>query len=336
MRREVNKDPAGILHLDIRTALLLCLIVCLWMAVTAAAENTETAEAVTEAWQAEETESGTEYGTGLERSSGGGQVCTFQEMQDQYGMREENGIYLFTPTDPKPLNVFVFAHPDSEIGINMDGIHVLDEVDNSVISDRILSNWSYALSLASHDALQFVFDPNDADVLLIAKHSYPFYATYSSAGGSRADGYCCSVDLTAVQLTNPENVFSVSETNTPGDTVTTNGGSKFWEPVPELEDQLPSLAEAIMGWYGYGAEQGSSGSGVRTAQQSMIDRGFLSGNADGSFGPMTKEAVERVQDYYGLERTGSIDRDTLVAIYYNKDAVDGLPDIQPDTEGSDD
>ena len=283
-------------------------------------------EAATEQVSESGSETGSASREGMERTSGGGQVCLLDEMQEQYGMHEDGDVFVYTPTDPKPLNVFIFAHPDSEIGINMDGIHTLDEVDVYTISDRML-DWSYDLSAASNDALQFVFDPNDADVLVIVRRNYPFYATYSSASGQTAAGHSCTETLTAVQLTDPSNRTSISDTNTPGDTVTTSGGSKFWEPVPELEDQLPSFVQTIMGWYGYNAEKGSSGSGVQTAQQSLIDRGFLEGTADGAFGPMTEEAVKKLQADYGLEETGVIDRDTLVALYYNKDAVDALPEI---------
>jgi peptidoglycan hydrolase-like protein with peptidoglycan-binding domain len=72
-----------------------------------------------------------------------------------------------------------------------------------------------------------------------------------------------------------------------------------------------------MGWYGYGARKGSKGASVKRIQQCLIDRGFLGGGADGSFGPKTETAVNALQAACGLVETGFVDARTLTEIYFN-------------------
>lgn len=60
---------------------------------------------------------------------------------------------------------------------------------------------------------------------------------------------------------------------------------------------------------------------MKALQQSLIDRGFLEGSADGSFGPKTQAAVKLLQSAYGLEETGEVDRRTLVTAYFSEAAV---------------
>ena len=87
---------------------------------------------------------------------------------------------------------------------------------------------------------------------------------------------------------------------------------------------LTNFVDAIQGWYGDQAKNGSKGAGVKAAQQSLIDRGFLAGSADGSFGPKTEAAVKLLQETYGLEPDGVIQGKTLVAVYFNQTAVDAV------------
>ena len=46
--------------------------------------------------------------------------------------------------------------------------------------------------------------------------------------------------------------------------------------------------------------KGSKGDSVKKLQQALIDQGFLSGKADGIFGPKTEQAVIRFQQKNGL------------------------------------
>ena len=56
--------------------------------------------------------------------------------------------------------------------------------------------------------------------------------------------------------------------------------------------------------------QGTKGDKVKEVQNLLIALGFLSSAADGSYGPMTKQAVEEFQKEVGLDATGSIDENT--------------------------
>lgn len=62
-------------------------------------------------------------------------------------------------------------------------------------------------------------------------------------------------------------------------------------------------------------EKGQEGSGVVILQQRLIDLGYLHFRATGYFGDMTKTALQEFQKRNGLQRTGSLDTDTYVALF---------------------
>lgn len=260
--------------------------------------------------------------SGLMRATPALGCWTAQDLANDHSAELSDGVPLYAPAHPQPLNACMATHEDCEVGIDLDGMY---KVRDTGLVDAItgsMTEWMEAIEAASGLAIRFVDDPDDADVLVCARQAYRYYGDYSGDGRA-CSAYSCTVTLEAVQLTHPENRFSFSATNRPGETITTLGGSKFWMYPPELagSEDLPRLVEAVLGWYGFGAQNGMSGEGVRSAQQSLIDRGFLDGSADGSFGPRTEAAVKALQAAYGLEETGVIDRGTLVALYYNADAL---------------
>jgi len=53
---------------------------------------------------------------------------------------------------------------------------------------------------------------------------------------------------------------------------------------------------------------------VRSAQIALADRGFRTGPADGVWGPSTEDALRRFQRAQGLAQTGSLDRETRMAL----------------------
>lgn len=326
----------------------------LFTAVSFAAETPAEAEAETETPVSA-------YGKGQERyytSSGGFKKAG--DLASQYETEPVDGIVYYTPAAPKPLCIFMAAHPDCQIGINHDGIYNVTEKGFSSTSNGLPAytnpgaqiNWANALGTfnnneddsmtsrmmtwrhliedESEGMLMFVTDPDEADILITVNETYPFYGDYYG-GGKTVEGYSCRVEMTACQLTDPANIVTVSKQNDPEDSVTTSGGARFWEDPPDFEgsSQITELVQAMISWYGYNAGTGSSGPGVALAQNTMINRGFLEGTADGSFGPMTAEAVKRVQEYYGLDQTGSIDRATLIAIYYEPVIVDNMLENYP-------
>lgn len=65
---------------------------------------------------------------------------------------------------------------------------------------------------------------------------------------------------------------------------------------------------------GSAVRKGSSGTQVRYLQQALIGLGFLSGTADGQYGPATAEAVRKYQKAYGLSADGSAGPDTMTSL----------------------
>lgn len=67
--------------------------------------------------------------------------------------------------------------------------------------------------------------------------------------------------------------------------------------------------------------KGSFGTQVQRLQKALIGLGFLSGSADGHYGPLTQEAVRQFQKAYGLSVDGSAGKHTMTAL---KNAVVAL------------
>ena len=140
--------------------------------------------------------------------------------------------------------------------------------------------------------------------------------------------------LDAIHLSDPSDRTATSFTRNPEDQVTNPTIPEFYVSFPDNADLgLEEFTDAILGWYGNAAAEGSSGNGVSYLQQTLIDRGFLEGTADGNFGPATRDAVMALQQYCGLEMTGTVDHDTLLHIYYSNTSPFGsigtpdLPDV---------
>jgi membrane-bound lytic murein transglycosylase B len=53
---------------------------------------------------------------------------------------------------------------------------------------------------------------------------------------------------------------------------------------------------------------------IMRAQQSLDQKGFYAGKADGILGPRTKQAVNKFQQRQGLQQTGQLDNRTLTAL----------------------
>lgn len=72
---------------------------------------------------------------------------------------------------------------------------------------------------------------------------------------------------------------------------------------------------------GSAIRKGSTGTQVRYLQQALIGLGYLTGTADGIYGPKTEAAVRLFQENYGLSVDGSAGRRTMTAL---KNAVVAL------------
>ena len=83
--------------------------------------------------------------------------------------------------------------------------------------------------------------------------------------------------------------------------------------LSRVKDTDATPAEAIFRPY-IVLQQGAKGEAVRQLQQALIDGGYLTGEADGAFGPATKKAVKAFQKANGLEADGVADGEVLTAL----------------------
>ena len=263
------------------------------------------------------------YGPGEYRAPAAKGYEQAAALAERMGVALTDGMPLYKPANPQPLNAYLVVDPACELGIDGDDMYPVSQKGLVPEITDWLDRWIDDIQSASRGAIRFVADPNDADVLVSARQSFRRYGEYSG-GGLSAEGYACALTLTARQLTDMGNTASLTLTARPGKTVTLRGNGRFWKTAPRLagSDELAVFVGTILGWYGYGAKAGSKGAPVRRIQQSLIRRWFLGGKADGSFGPRTEHAVKALQEAYSLEKTGVIDIKTLVGVYYDHAAAD--------------
>jgi len=262
------------------------------------------------------------YAPGLSRVAGGRGFEQATALAGRLGVELVDGAPLYAPARPQPLNAYMVTDPDCQLGIDGDDMYAVDDKGLIPAITDYLTAWMGQIEDASGGLIRFVEDPDDADVLVCASENFEYYGEYTGAG-IRASGYSCVVTLTARQLTNPANTASLNAKKEPGSTASVRGSGNFWKTPPEIDgtQKLTDFVNDVLGWYGSDAKKGSRGEGVKALQQSLIDRGFLEGSADGSFGPKTQAAVKLLQSAYGLDQTGEVDRRTLVAAYFSEAAV---------------
>ncbi len=242
-----------------------------------------------------------------------------EKLAEQYGIKLTDGLPLYAPKSPQPLNAYMVTHPECEVGINRDGMYKVSEKGLVSSITKYLTEWMGEIEKQSEGAIRFVASPDDADILVVAKQSYFFHGNYQG-GGRTVKGYGCRIQLQAQRLTAPGQNTALDMKKTPERTVSTSGGSKFWKHPPELEGtkELQQFVQGILGWYGYGAAQGGKADSVEAVQQALISRGLLEDRESGAFDTPTAEAVKRLQEMKGLETTGKLDEKTLIALYYDE------------------
>ena len=257
-------------------------------------------------------------GAGLDRVEAAKGYDQAEILAAQLGVELTDGVPLYTPSRAQPLNAYMVVDPQCEVGIDRDDMYPVSEKGLIPEITDYLNRWIDDIQKASAGAIRFVADPDDADILVNARQSFKRYGEYSG-GGMSTEGYACTVTLTARQLSDANNTSGLTLTNTPQNTVTLRGNGRFWKTAPSLAgtDKLDGFVKTIMDWYGYGAQVGSKGGSVKRIQQCLIDRGFLGGAADGSFGPKTEAAVNALQAACGLVETGFVDARTLIEIYFH-------------------
>ena len=257
-------------------------------------------------------------GSGLDRVEAAKGYEQAEALAARLGVGLTDGVPVYTPTHAQPMNAYMVVDPQCEVGIDRDDMYPVSEKGLIPEITDYLDRWIEDIQKASAGAIRFVADPNDADILVSARQSFKRYGEYTG-GGMSAEGYACTVTLTARQLSEANSTAVLALTTAPQNTVTLRGNGRFWKTAPSLAgtDKLDGFVKTIMDWYGYGAQVGSKGGSVKRIQQCLIDRGFLGGAADGSFGPKTEAAVNALQAACGLVETGFVDARTLIEIYFN-------------------
>lgn len=92
-------------------------------------------------------------------------------------------------------------------------------------------------------------------------------------------------------------------TNAPGDRYTYSGNMMQVTPDPNAPTRPPVL------------RTGSTGDQVVALQTRLIELGYLTGAADGQFGPATEAAVLRFQQQHGLDADGRVGAATSEVLY---------------------
>ncbi len=266
------------------------------------------------------------YNPGLDRaSSSRWGYSQARELANDKGVKLKKNIPLYKPKNAQPLNAYMVTHPSCDVGIDRDGMYKVSQKGLIQAITDYLEEWMDEITEESRGAIRFVRDPDQADILISACQTYKFYANYSH-GSSRATGYSCTIKLEAYQLSNTSKHVSLSAVKKPERTVRLRGGGKFWELPPELKgtSKLTSFVDTILGWYGYKVGASKSKVNVKAVRQALQKRGFMAktGNVGTAYDNKAKAAVQLLQKTYGLKETGKIDKITLIALYYDRDAVE--------------
>ena len=265
---------------------------------------------------------GEEHSAGLSRVEGRLGYMTYSQLMARYGI-EDGGDDWYAPADPQPLNAYMVTGQGCMVGITRSGMYKVEE--KGLVNDitKHLSTWATNIITASGGAIRFVNDPDQADLMIIATQTFPAKGLYR-AGSQTVTGHSSRIELTAVKLTEPRQITSITKSNVPGQTVSINGGGNFWMYPPKFEgsSELAELVSVVMRWYGYSAHNGGKGGPVDTARQALISRGYLQGEPEAPFDDAMEAAIRQLQADYGLEETGVIDRPTLLAIYYDRECVE--------------
>jgi len=244
--------------------------------------------------------------------------CQSEDLVEQYDITLTDNLPIYTPASPQPMNVYMATHPDCDVGINHDGMYKVSEKGLVDSITKYLNQWQEEIVAQSAGAIQFVNNPDDADILIIVCQSYEYYGKYSGSGIT-ATGYSCRIVFEARKLTAPYESVTLDEIRKPSSSESISGGGSFWKYPPDLEDTqaLKMFVSQILGWYGFGTKMGDNGEAVKALQQALADRGMLDGKIDGVFGAVTRDALEAFQQAKELEATGVVDETTLLALYFD-------------------
>ncbi len=245
---------------------------------------------------------------------------TADSLAGRLATKDRSGVPLYTPASPQPMNAYLIADRKCQVGIDSQGMCLVSESGNIRSFASTLREWAREIADESMGAIRFVSDPDCADILISARQTFEFYATYSG-GGFSSKGYSSVVLLQAFRLTDPGRTVKMTLRQDPADTETLRrNADKFWKQPPELEStkELADFVTGILRWYGYEPEKKEQ---VLAVQKQLIGRGYLSGTAGGKWDDDTEHAVRLLQQDCHLTPTGRVDRATLIALYYDMQAL---------------
>ena len=262
----------------------------------------------------------------ISRAEGRLAYQTTDELAALYGIAKDAEHPVYTPKVPEPMNAYLAIDPASEISISGDGLYPFSTEQIRYLSPR-LEEWAEEIEDESLGAIQFVGSPDEADILIVARQTFPFSSYYGYARNVR--GYSCRVELNAYRLSDPSQTARLYKRNDPPSTVSIRAGSTtFWQNPPELEGskELEAFVTEILGWYGYGIGEEAV---TLALQQALLSRGAYAGPADGQDSPALRYAVKQFQYQLGLPATGYADKATLAALYYSEYPADETADQSP-------
>ncbi|NLJ64289.1 MAG: peptidoglycan-binding protein [Christensenellaceae bacterium] len=241
------------------------------------------------------------------------------ELAKKYGVKYEETDRFYTPKSPQPLNAYIVTHSLCQLGITNDDMYYVSEKGLLPQITNELTKWANDIMDESQGAIRFVGNPDDADILVTVQQSFPYYGTYRG-GGITSRGYSCHLALFATKLTPPYNSTMLYMENNPGQTVMLTGTEKFWLRAPSLpgSDELIQFTNHIISWYGFDKRAGDSDDVINTVQEALINRGLLE-EASGILDDNTVEAIKKLQLAKGINADGKLNRETIIALYYDED-----------------
>ena len=184
-------------------------------------------------------------------------TMTADELCGLYGIELTNGFPLFQPEHGQPMNMYIVIHPDCQVPVLRDGTATLykvrelgDLMDNPLpfgangmfhgnkyfdLKDKVYTIMELIRD-HSDGCIQFVRDPDDADLLLSVNTAYSYYAEYYTESGDTTTGYSCLLTLDAIHLSDPSDRTETSFTRHPEDQVTNPTIPEFYVSFPDNAD----------------------------------------------------------------------------------------------------
>ena len=244
---------------------------------------------------------------------------TAQDLSSRTDVQLKNGMVPYVPSDSQPLNAYIVSGPLCEIPFGGSGPQRISKKGFDSNMPGRMTETAKLIEEKSKGAIRFVAEPEQADILVVFDQKYENAGKYTETGGSRTvTVYSCSITVSAYQLSNLSNTAKMKTQKKPGATIPASeiasmGSAHYMRP--ELDcSEMDGFVKTILCWYGL------MGHGFEKADEILQIRGFSDGRESAG------DVIRKIQKAYGLPQTGVVDYKTLVAIYFDQEAVDAVTD----------